>query len=66
MLYTAPIWAGAMKWEVHARTVTKLYRANALRIASAYNTVPTDVAGEIAGLMPYDLVAEGRKSYITA
>jgi len=62
LLYAAPIWAGAMKYERNVNTVLGPQRRIALRIAMAYRTVSTAAVMVVAGIIPAHLMANEKQA----
>lgn len=61
LLYAAPVWAEAMRFQCNRRRMGAVYRRGALRMACAYRTVSDDAAGVVAGALPIDLLAVERR-----
>lgn len=56
LLYAAPTFVRALNLKYNKRELQKAQRVSALRIISAYRTVPTSAALVLAGLPPIDLL----------
>ena len=50
-IYAVPIWAGAMDKRTDSAGIKAAYRRSALRVISAFRTVPADATLVIAGMM---------------
>ena len=61
MLYGAEIWADAMRYEKYRKRLSAVQRRGALRVTSSYRTVSEPAVLVIAGVIPVDLLAQGRK-----
>jgi len=49
LLYAAPIWSGSLVFQNHRQLILAPQRRMAIRVASAYRTVPTDAILVVAG-----------------
>ena len=59
-LYGAPIWAqGTQMTKKNRDTLRRMQRRMAIRLSRSYRTISTEVAFTLAGLIPFDLLAEG-------
>ena len=61
MLYGAEIWADAMRYEKYRKRLSAVQRRGALRVTSSYRTVSEPAVLVMAGVIPVDLLARGRK-----
>ena len=66
VLYGAPIWSGALRYEKYRQMVVQVQRRVGLRICSAYRTVSTEAVQVIAGVIPLDLLVEERTAAFRA
>jgi hypothetical protein len=60
LLYAAPIWCDALKYEVNKKKLVSPQRNMAPRVASAYCTVSNAAIMVIAGIVPIHLLAAER------
>lgn len=60
LLYAAPIWIRAIKFQKYKDLLTRVQRRMAIRICRAYKTISTPAVQLIAGTIPIDLLAEER------
>ena len=60
LLYADPVWANALQNHVIQRKLFSAQRRVALRIVSAYRTVPTSAVLVLASVPPIDLLASAR------
>lgn len=60
-LYGAPIWVECLKATQNMKICNKIQRLSAIRVISAYRTTSGAAALVIAGMLPFDLVAEESK-----
>lgn len=60
LLYAAPIWCDALRYEFNKKKLASPQRKMALRIASAYCTVSTAAIMVITGIVPIHLLAAER------
>lgn len=65
LLYAAPAITRALNAEYNVRELRKPQRVSALRIISAYRTVPTSAALVLAGIPPIDLLIREREEVYT-
>ncbi|XP_033251211.1 uncharacterized protein LOC117190263 [Drosophila miranda] len=63
MLYTAPIWAKALRTASYARGLAATHRLSSIRITSAFRTVSDEAAHVIAGIAPLEFLADERSTY---
>lgn len=52
MLYAAPMWASALRFEKNIRTHSSPQRLMAIRVACAYRTVSTNAINVMARILP--------------
>lgn len=64
LLYGAPVWAHRLNYTTYAATVNRAQRAMLLTVCRGYRTVATDTLPVIAAILPADLAARRKKSYI--
>lgn len=60
ILYGAPIWQSALKYKKYELMLERINRKMAIRITSAYRTVPTTAILVLAGNLPIKLSVEER------
>lgn len=60
ILYAAPIWSEAIKWEKYRRLVVGVQRRMALRVCCGFRTISTEAALVLAGTPPIDLQIKKR------
>ena len=61
MLYGAEVWADSTRYEKYRKRLAAVQRRGALRVAFLYPTVSEAAVLVIAGVIPMDLLAQGRK-----
>ncbi|XP_015112258.1 uncharacterized protein LOC107037938 [Diachasma alloeum] len=62
LIYGIAIWADALQMQELRRNGALVFRLSALRVASAYHTVPEDVMCVIVGMLSIEVLAEERRS----
>lgn len=60
-LYGAPIWVESLKTKQNMKICNSIQRLSAIRVISSYRTISEVAALVIAGMLPFDLVAEESK-----
>lgn len=60
LLYAAPVWKEAIKWEKYRTILLSAQRTILLRVASAYRTVSAEAVHVVAGVPPVDLLVKER------
>ncbi|KAL4097640.1 hypothetical protein QTP88_022383 [Uroleucon formosanum] len=60
MLYAAPVWAPALRFEKNIRTLLSPQRLMAIRVACAYRTVSTNAINVVASMLPLKQMASER------
>lgn len=65
-LYGAPIWSESLKIAQNLKICNRIQRLIAIRVISAYRTTSGAAALVIAGMLPFDLVAEESKTLYDA
>ncbi|KAL4083898.1 hypothetical protein QTP88_029214 [Uroleucon formosanum] len=60
MLYAAPVWAPALRFEKNIRTLSSPQRLMAIRVACAYRTVSTNAINVVASMLPLKQMASER------
>ena len=61
LTYGIAVWADALRIQGTRRRVASVYRLSALRVASAFRTVPEDAVCVIAGMLPIGIPADERQ-----
>lgn len=66
MLYAAPVWASALRFDKNIKTLSSPQRLMAIRVACAYRTVSTNAILVVAGMLPLKQLANERRAIYEA
>lgn len=62
LLYAAPIWSEALRYDHYKKTLTRVNRGLAIGVTAAYRTVATEAVQVLAKIPPIDLAVAEREA----